>query len=62
MKENANRFDYTPAGCTKAKAYLKEIGEEDAIQRERSTDGWSIVHLANHLWRKRQRDQFKNSA
>lgn len=44
-------FEPTPEGCTEARKYLIENGKEWLISHELSTDGYTIVHLANQLLR-----------
>ena len=45
-------FKYTTKGCAKALKYLKDTKQEHLIEREASTDGWTIVSLANSLKKK----------
>lgn len=42
-------FPYTPEGYKQAREWLKDNNKEHLIERELSTDGYSIVSLANHL-------------
>lgn len=44
-------FELSPSGYEKAKAFLKENGLEDQIQKEQSTDGFTLVALANKLYK-----------
>lgn len=44
-------FDPTPEGCIEAREYLVEHGKDWLISHELSTDGWTIVYLANKLMR-----------
>lgn len=45
-------FEMTREGCEKAKAYLIAIGRFQDIEHEQSTDGYTIVALANSLYEK----------
>jgi hypothetical protein len=42
-----DEFEMTAEGCEKALEYLKSIGEDEAIEKEQSTDGYTVVALAN---------------
>ena len=42
-------FEYTKKGCSQATKYLKKSGNYNLIEKELSTDGYTIVALANNL-------------
>jgi hypothetical protein len=57
--EYPDNFHYTTDGYQKAREYLKTIGEFELIATAGlSTDGYSLVHEANSIWRK---EQYKNN-
>ncbi len=47
-----DKFEMTPEGFTAAHAYLKDTGRLGLLEKELSTDGYTCVALANHLYRK----------
>jgi len=47
------RFPFTPEGCKEALAYLKEIGKEYLIEKQLSTDGYTITELAENFYEER---------
>jgi len=49
------RFSMTPEGFAEAVAYLKKVGHLDDLQKEQSTDGYTLIHLAN-IWFERLGD------
>jgi hypothetical protein len=54
-----DKFHYTSVGFQKATEYLRSIGEFERISTTGlSTDGYSLVHEANSIWRK---EQYKNN-
>lgn len=46
------RFDYTSDGYIEAIRYLKSIGRASDAERGFSSDGYSIVQLANDIYYK----------
>jgi hypothetical protein len=44
------KFGYTVKGCAEAKRYLEETNQIEELQKEQSTDGWTLIKLANLLW------------
>ena len=42
-------FPFTPEGCANATAFLKDTNRYHLLERELSTDGWTLVALANAL-------------
>lgn len=46
------KFDYTGDGYVEATRYLKSIGREAEVDRGFSTDGYSVVQLANDIYYK----------
>ena len=56
--ELVNNFSYTTKGYTKAKKWLKEVGEWEYVSTHGfSTDGWSIVDVANSIYRRKQKEK-----
>lgn len=51
-----NKFDMTQQGYNDAYTYLKKIGEVKLIDKEQSTDGYTIIALANSLYEEGHRD------
>lgn len=47
-----NMFKYTPEDYEKAVKFLKSINKEQKIKKELSTDGYSIIALANSFLEK----------
>ena len=45
-------FDLTAEGCEKATAYLTQSNQLHLLDRELSTDGYTLVALANRLFAK----------
>ena len=44
----------TKEGCEEAKKYLEETNQLHLLEHELSTDGYTLVALANSLYEKRQ--------
>lgn len=42
-------FDFSYDGYTAAMEYLEETEQDDLIENKVSTDGYTIIQLANHL-------------
>jgi hypothetical protein len=47
-----NKFDYTTDGYVQAVQYLISVNKEKEIERGFSTDGYSVVQLANDTYYK----------
>jgi len=47
-----NKFDYTTDGVIEALKYLKSIGRDKEAERGFSTDGYSVIQLANDIYYK----------
>lgn len=56
MSKDHNKFEHSVEGCRRAKEYIKSIGMTHLIGREWSTDGYTIVDLANQLYKKETKD------
>ena len=41
--------------CATATRYLKYIGRSDAVYSELSTDGYTLLALANSIWKRRSK-------
>ena len=52
-------FDLTPEGYQKAKKWLEENNLLCELEKELSTDGYTLVNLANHLFQKKMRSSKK---
>lgn len=51
------RFEYNGKGYVQAMDWLKETGEwERILEKGFSCDGWSVVHEANAIWRRKQEE------
>ena len=48
-KHSLASFPLTPDGCAAAKAWLEKTGNFDKLEKEASTDGYTLVQLANNL-------------
>lgn len=46
-----DRFPMSVQGCAEAKKWLEDTGKIHLLQNEQSTDGWTLVVLANCLHR-----------
>ena len=46
-------FDLTPEGYQKAKKWLEENNLLCELEKELSTDGYTLVNLATHLFQKK---------
>ena len=53
MSKDHNKFEHSVEGCRQAKEYIKSIGMSHLIGREWSTDGYTVVALANQLYKER---------
>ena len=47
-----NKFEMTTEGLLEAQKFLTDIGEGDLIEKELSTDGYTLVALANSVYEK----------
>lgn len=56
MNKDDNKFEMSVEGCRRAKEYIKSIGMSHLIGREWSTDGYTIVALANQLYKKESKN------
>ena len=45
-----DKFEYTTEGYNEAVKYLESINTYDSVNNSFSTDGWSVVELANYLY------------
>ena len=45
-------FEFTSEGCRQAKKYLEDIDKLKELEKELSTDGWTLIMLANSFWEK----------
>lgn len=46
----SDKFEQTPAGYNKAMLWLRFNNLDHLIQNEQSTDGYTVIALANELW------------
>jgi hypothetical protein len=51
-----NKFEMTPDGYQQAVKWLKENNLMHLVEKEQSTDGYTIVALANELYAKKNTD------
>lgn len=56
-REKEEDLPMTSEGYKAAKIYLKAIGETNAINNELSTDGYTLIHLANSFRNKREKER-----
>lgn len=47
-----DQFPMTNEGYLAAMQYLRQTNRENAIEGEKSTDGFTVVALANHFYEK----------
>ena len=47
-----NKFEMTREGCALAKQYLIDIDKINALEKELSLDGYTLVTLANSFYEK----------
>ncbi len=54
MGNNTNQFTYDIKGYQKAKEYLIKVNEWGRVSTSGlSTDGWSVIHEANSIYKRR---------
>jgi hypothetical protein len=52
-----NKFEYTSKGYIEARSWLQETGEWTNVEGKGfSCDGWSVIHEANSIWEKNNKD------
>lgn len=56
-----SKFEMTDEGYQAAKKWLEETDQLDKLEKEQSTDGYTLIALANHLFEKEKPAKIQNS-